>query len=472
MEEEKKKILIVGAGVAGRELLGQIRKGLKSVYEIVGFADDDPKKLGKKIGGIKVLGAVNALPWIIRKNKVDEVFIAIPSGEGKTIRKVVDKCRKIRVNFKIIPRLLEIVEGKVKLQQVREVKVEDVLGRAILKSKQTVFKDGFRGKRILVTGAAGSIGSEICRQLVSFRPELVVALDWSENGLYDLELELGEKGAKIKYIVANASDYPKMAKTVSYYKPDVVFHAAAYKHVPLMQIFPEEAVRNNIFATEVVARVVKENKVKKFVLLSTDKAVDPTSVMGATKLIAEKIIRSHNGGATKFCAVRFGNVFGSVGSVVPTFKKQIARGGPLTVTDKRMVRFFMSIPEAVRLVLHASLLAKGGEIFVLDMGDQFKIDELARLMIRLAGFVPDKEIKIKYVGVRPGEKMSEELFSKKDKIAKTSVERIFKVKNGREKGISDHDLEALRAAVAEGKRKRVFGILKSFAPNLKNLESI
>ena len=261
-------------------------------------------------------------------------------------------------------------------------------------------------------------------------PKKIIALDWSENGLYELGVELKEYKDRIYYSIANIRDYKKLYEVMREYNPEIVFHAAAYKHVPLMQIFPEEAIKNNVAGTHNVARAAYERGVEKFVYLSTDKAVNPTSIMGATKLVGEKIISGFNNkNRTQYCAVRFGNVFGSVGSVVPTFKRQIAKGGPVTVTDKRMIRYFMSIPEAVQLVLHASILSTGGEVFVLDMGKQIKIDNLARTMIRLAGFIPDEEIKINYTGVRPGEKMSEELFNDEENVVKTSIDRIRMAKN-------------------------------------------
>ncbi len=465
---EKQKILIVGAGVAGQELVDEIVKNLPNFYEIIGLVDDDPKKQKQKINSFNVLGNTNELPQLISKYHINEVFIAIPSGEGETVRRIIDLCREVKVQFKIIPRLSEIVEGKVKLQQVREIQVEDILGRAILKSSVELFKKKFKNKTILITGAAGSIGSEICRQLVSCNPKKIIALDWSENGLYELGVELKEYKDRIYYSIANIRDYKKLYEVMREYNPEIVFHAAAYKHVPLMQIFPEEAIKNNVAGTHNVARAAYERGVEKFVYLSTDKAVNPTSIMGATKLVGEKIISGFNNkNRTQYCAVRFGNVFGSVGSVVPTFKRQIAKGGPVTVTDKRMIRYFMSIPEAVQLVLHASILSTGGEVFVLDMGEQIKIDNLARTMIRLAGFIPDEEIKINYTGVRPGEKMSEELFNDEENVVKTSIDRIRMAKNKNGKIFQDEDLTDLLMASEIGDNRKIYQILKKYTPYLK-----
>lgn len=428
----KKNILIIGAGVAGKELSNEINKHLNSHYNIVGFLDDNKNLINKKINGIDVIGKINTLSQSIKKFNVVEVFISIPSAQGSLIRSVVKGCEQEKIVFKIVPRILEIVEGKVKLSKVREIEIEDLLGRSIIKSEQLLYKKEFKNKTILVTGAAGSIGSEICRQILSFNPKNLIALDFWESGLYELGLELSEISHKKNFqcIIANIQNIKRVNKIFLETVPDIVFHAAAYKHVPLMQEFPEEAVKNNVIGTINIVKASVASGVKKFINISTDKAVEPSNVMGATKLISEKIVTYYNSKEeTKFCSVRFGNVLGSQGSVVPTFKKQIAKGGPVTVTDKKMTRYFMTIPEAVQLVLSASMFIKnGGEVFMLDMGEPIKIDELAKLMIRLSGLTVGVDINIKYTGIRPGEKLEEKLTNNNETKQKTNNKRIFIVK--------------------------------------------
>lgn len=476
MASTKQRILIVGAGVAGQELLSQLNRKFKSIYSIVGFVDDDPKKANTEIKSIKVLGSLSDLSRLVRDKKIAEVFIAIPSAEGRTIRKVVEECQKVKVIFRIVPRLLEIVQGKVKLHQVREVQVEDLLGRPLVQSEQKVFQKIFKGKKVIVTGAAGSIGSELSRQIIQFNPQKLILIDWWENGLYELERELENLSSHEKFvtILADIKNTEKLTKLFRQTKPDIVFHAAAFKHVPSMQRFPEEAVMNNILGTYTIAEAAVKTGVGKFIYISSDKAVDPTSIMGASKLIGEFIIGDLNKKKkTKFISVRFGNVLASHGSIVPLFKKQIFSGGPVTITDPNMTRFFMTIPEAVQLVLHASIMGQGGEIFVLEMGEQIKIVDLATLMIRLAGFVPNEDIKIKYIGIRPGEKMYEELISGTESIEKTTNTKIYKIKTSPKKQPSlPRLLNELKKAAKEGNRERVFSLLKTIAPNLQPLENI
>jgi len=400
--------------------------------KITGFIDDNETKQGKKIKGIPVIGKTSQLENLISQHEVGNVFIAIPSAQGSLIRSIVNSCQKAKVTFRIVPRTLEIVRGKVHLESVRSVSIEDVLGRAILKSEQTELKKIFKGKRILVTGAAGSIGSELSRQLAQFEPEILVMFDWWENGLFELSQELSDHQNRVKQkmVVGNIQDRAKVEWVFDKFTPQVIFHAAAFKHVPLMEEHPEEAVKDNIYGTKILAEIAGEKKAEKFIFISTDKAVNPTSVMGATKAFAELLIRYFNKVySTKYSSVRFGNVMGSNGSVVPLFQKQIARGGPVTVTHPEMVRFFMSIPEAVQLILQAAKMGKGGEIFVLDMGEPVKIMDLAKTMIRLAGFEPEKEIPIKIIGTRPGEKIFEEVLAKEEEIKKTSNNLIFVTKN-------------------------------------------
>lgn len=471
---EKKRVLIVGAGLAGKELLGELEKKRKKYYQVVGFVDDDLKKQGKRVMGVRVMGTIEELSELVGKCQVDEIFIAIPSAQGETIRRVIKECQKERIIFRVVPRTLEIVEGKVKLYQVRQIEISDLLGRAIVQSKQGAFYREFGNKRILVTGAAGSIGSELSRQLIQFKPKRLVGVDWWESGLYELELELEELGGEEKFepVIANIREGAMVKRIFTKYKPEYVFHAAAYKHVPMMQKYPDEAVANNVFGTEVVARAAYENGVEKFVNISTDKAVNPTSVMGVTKAIAERVVAKDNErGKTKYISVRFGNVLGSQGSVVPIFKRQIAKGGPVTLTDPAMTRFFMTIPEAVQLVLQASLMGKGGETFILDMGEPVKIIELAEMMIRLSGLVPGEDIEIKIVGKRPGEKMYEELASADEEMKRSANRKIYKVSgNGQEGDGLEEILKELRKKVVKLDRRGVYRILKQMAPGLLEMK--
>lgn len=465
-------ILIVGAGVAGQELSEEIDRHFTKKYKIAGFLDDDKNLISKKINGIKILGNINELPKFIKKYRVSEVFIAIPSANGLLIREVMKNCEKQNVTFKIVPRLLEIIEGRVDLSRIREVKIEDLLGREIVQSEQLPFKKEFKNKVVLVTGAAGSIGSEICRQILSFKPKKLIAFDMWESGLYDLGLELYDIGKNnFRCVVGNIRDTERLNEIFNEEKPDFVFHAAAYKHVPLMQDFPNEAVKNNVFGTKNVIQASVKSGVKKFINISTDKAVEPTNVMGVTKLLSEKLVTHYNSKSkTKLCSVRFGNVLGSQGSVVPTFKKQIAKGGPVTVTDKRMTRYFMTIPEAVQLVLYAELLVKnGGEVFMLDMGEPVKIDDLARLMIRLSGFVPDTDIKIKYSGIRTGEKLEEKLTNRNESKTETENNRIFLIQGQKDKFDIIKTVDQLSLKLKN--MKSVEPVLKRIAPRLSKRDN-
>lgn len=471
MDKTIRKVLIVGAGDAGSELAQELRK-ISRGYKLIGFIDDDVSKQGKKVNILPVLGEIDDIGFFIRKYDIDEILIAIPSADGQTIRRILESAKGLRMKFKIVPRTLEIVQGEVHLYQLRELEITDLWGRAIVKSHQPAFQKEFKGKRIFVTGAAGSIGSELCRQLIQFYPLRLTAFDWWENGLFELESELAEltNRGNFECMVGNVQDRSRVKDAVGRMRPDIIFHAAAFKHVPLMQENPFEAIRNNVFGTENVAKIAYEEGVEKFIYVSTDKAADPKSVMGATKLIGEHVINTLNSlGRTKYSAVRFGNVLESHGSVVPLFRKQIANGGPVTVTDPRMTRFMMTIPEAVQLVLEASRLANGGEIFMLYMGERIKIDELARFMIQLAGFIPNKDIVIKYVGARAGEKLSEQLVGQNEYVEITNNDMIFNVKREISK-ITNSDLARLKTALDKNNTKGVLLFLKNFAPNLKLYE--
>lgn len=422
---KEKKVLIVGAGDAGRDVLREIRQSPELDYSVLGFIDDDPKKHGKKISGVKVLGGREEIKPLSRKG-IDLVIIAIPSAHGQEVSDIVRLCSEVRVAFRIVPRVKEIIEGKAHIRTVREVRVEDLLGRPVVKSDVSELKRFFKEKKVLVTGAAGSIGSELSRQIAAYRPKKLILFDWWENGLFELQQELAKSfdTKAIEFVIGNIQDRKKVGQVVKKFKPNYVFHAAAYKHVPLMEENPEEAVKNNIFGTLNVAKEARANNVERFVLVSTDKAANPISVMGATKLITEGIAQKFNG-KTRFMTVRFGNVLESYGSVIPIFKKQIAEGGPVTVTDRRMTRYFMTIPEAAQLILKAASIGNGGELFVLDMGEPVKIKDLAENLIRLSGHVPGRDIKIVYTGKRKGEKINEKLLTAKEALVSTRDEKIY-----------------------------------------------
>lgn len=469
MKKDLSNVIIVGAGVAGKELSKELNKNLSSFFKLVGFVDDDPAKKSKSINNIKVLGSIKDLEKIIINKNIKEVFIALPSAEGETIKRIIEACDKQKISFKIVPRILEIVLGKVKLQQIRKLQIEDLLGRPIIRADQEKFIKFFSGKNVLITGAAGSIGSEITRQLIQFNLKNLLCFDSWESGLFNLERELKDTGKNFKIVVGNIQDSKKLELVFTEFKPDIVFHAAAYKHVPLMQANPDEAIKNNVFGTKNLAEISVKNKVKKFINISTDKAADPSSIMGATKLLAEKIVvKAGMNESSKFVSVRFGNVLDSQGSVVPIFRNQIQNGGPLTVTDPAMTRYFMTIPEAVQLVMESAIMGKGGEIFVLDMGTPVKIDDLARLMIKLSGFIPDKEIKIKYTGKRPGEKLSEILNTKNEKLEKTSNPKIYQVtQDGKLDKNLEKTLKQLKILAYSKNKSDIVHFLKQIAPNLQ-----
>lgn len=428
--ESEKQILIVGAGDGGVLTARELKGHYGSQVRLVGFVDDDPIKQNQRILGFPVLGTTDDIPTIVRESKVDEIIISMPSVPRKVIRKIVVMAQQTGKIVKILPGVYDLIDGNVTVQKIREVELEDLLGRDPVESDLGAASAYMKGQVVLVTGAGGSIGSELCRQILEFEPSILVLVDNCENNMYDIEMELGKPtSTKLVPLVKDAKDRSSVEEIFDKYRPQVVFHAAAYKHVPLMEENPEEAIKNNVYGTHQVAWASHKYGAKKFVLVSTDKAVNPTSVMGATKRIAEMIVQYLDTlSETDFVAVRFGNVLGSKGSVIPLFRKQILAGGPVTVTDMKMIRYFMTIPEAVQLILQAGALAKGGEIFVLDMGEPVKIYDLAVTLIRLSGFQPYTDIDIKITGMRPGEKLYEELLTAEEGINSTSHKRIFVAK--------------------------------------------
>ncbi|MGQ9778254.1 MAG: polysaccharide biosynthesis protein [Bacillota bacterium] len=453
-QKERKRLLIVGAGQAGALFLRELRLSpLKEVYEPVGFVDDDPAKQGRSLDGLPVLGDRTAIPVLVKEKGIEEVVIAIPSAPGTVIREIVALCQAVRLRPKILPGLCQFVEGRVSVKALREVALEDLLGRPPVNLDLDEIATYLRGERVLVTGAGGSIGAELCRQILRFAPESLLLLGHGEHSIYQIHLELSESfpQARLVPIIADIRDRERLQEVFAQHRPGVIFHAAAHKHVPLMEEAPAEAVKNNVFGTLNVAELAHEYGAKSFVLISTDKAVRPTSVMGATKRLAEIIVQDlARRSPTRFCAVRFGNVIGSRGSVVPLFQHQIARGGPVTVTDERMVRFFMTASEAASLVIQAGAMGKGGEIFVLDMGEPVRIIDLARELIRLAGLEPGKDIEIVITGPRPGEKLFEEVLTAEEGVNATKHARIFVAKPNNTPEIElGPALAELRAALAE-----------------------
>jgi len=467
-----RKTLIIGAGEAGNLLLKEIRKQAGSTYNVIGFVDDDREKWGMRLAGVRVLGGTERLSALVRKNNVEEVIFAIPSGDRELMRRVIANCERAKARFKTLPGITAIIDGKVSMSQIKDVEIEDLLGRDQVMLDQTAIRNYLTDKRVLVTGAAGSIGSEICRQVARFKPAKLVLFDHAETPLFYIEKELAAEFPDLRIIpmVGDVKNKDRVEAVFDEFCPDVVFHAAAYKHVAMMEYNPAEAVLNNVMGSKVVADAAHKTKVRNFVMVSTDKAVNPTNVMGATKRSAEIYVQALAAKSkTKFTTVRFGNVLGSNGSVIPLFKEQIRKGGPVTVTDRDVVRYFMTIPEASQLVMQAGCIGHGGEIFVLDMGEPVRILSLAEELIRLSGLIPYKEIDIEFTGLKPGEKLFEELLIDGEGIKPTSHNKIrvmAPVETDLKKVTSDfdelfsharsHDLGALLLALR--------GIVPEFVP--------
>lgn len=432
IKRDKKRVIIVGAGRAGEMLLREMKQNARIGYDSVGFLDDDRTKKGMRIHGVPVLGNVDDLPRVVDRKQVEEAVIAIPSLTGKKIRHIIGLCDAAGIACKTVPAISDILNGTVHINQIREVRIDDLLGREHVELNREQIRDYLTGKRVLVTGAAGSIGSELCRQIMKMEPEQLILYERVENELYRInnEFSLVFQGKPYEMVLGDILDTSRLEQVMRTFKPQVIFHAAAYKHVPIIEWHPVEAIRNNIEGTYNAVKTSLQWGVEKFVLISTDKAVSPANVMGATKRIAELICQGMNGeNRTKFIAVRFGNVLNSAGSVIPLFKEQIIKGGPVTVTHPEMTRYFMSIPEAAQLVMQAGAMGKGGEIFVLDMGEPVRITDLANDMIRLMGLKEGDDIDIVYTGLRPGEKLHEELVSEEEESVKTMHGKITMVKS-------------------------------------------
>ena len=423
----KKKVLIVGAGDAGTTILREIQTSNRLDICAVGFIDDDPHKLGTTILGVKVLGNSEQIEDIAKRTGAELIIIAIPTADAKTIKRISQLCLQTKCEVKTLPGLFQLIDGAVSVSRLRDVDVQDLLGREPVQVNLDEVMGYIEEQVVLVTGGGGSIGSELCRQIANHNPKQLIILDIYENNAYEIEQELKRRlpNLNLLTLIASIRDSGKMDNVFKTYRPDIVFHAAAHKHVPLMETSPNEAVKNNILGTYKVVQAADKYGVKKFVQISTDKAVNPTNIMGATKRVCEMIIQAFSRKSkTQFVAVRFGNVLGSNGSVIPLFKKQIAEGGPVTLTHKDIIRYFMTIPEAVSLVLQAGAYANGGEIFVLDMGEQVKIYDLAVNLIKMSGFEPGKDIEIKITGLRPGEKLYEERLMAEEGMEKTANDRI------------------------------------------------
>lgn len=422
----RKETLVVGAGVAGATIMRELKQNPELDYKPIGFVDDDVTKLGIKIHGKRVLGTTNDIGALVEEHEVKCILIAMPSAKGRKIDEIISKCSQSRVEFRILNGVGKRIEGEPRINQIRQVRVEDLLGRAPVRLDLGNIQRKLQGESVLITGAGGSIGSELARQVSKFQPGKLVLFERSENDLFRLYCELRRSFPALKQvaIVGDILDVSLLREVFAAHRPHSVFHAAAYKHVPMMETNCFQAVSNNVFGTYSVALVARQFETPEFVMISTDKAVKPTNIMGVTKRVAELIILGLQRQRTRFVAVRFGNVLGSSGSVLPIFEEQIRHGGPVTVTHPDARRYFMLIPEAVQLVLQASTMGQGGEIFILDMGEDVRIDDLARNVIRLAGLEPGKDVKIVYTGLRPGEKLVEELRFQAEGLASTSHEKI------------------------------------------------
>ena len=458
--------LIVGAGSAGIRLLEEIDSRPRLGRAVVGFVDDDASKRGVRLAGTPVLGGVDDLPALVAAHDVGEVLIAVPSATGAALRRIVQRCAEAGVRHRVLPTLGELVEGRVMFTQMREVKVDDLLAREAVQLDLPRIRQLVGGSVVLVTGAAGSIGSELCRQVAGHRPERLVLYDRHENGMYTLEMELRTRfpDLAVEPVLGDVLLKDQLRTVFAQWRPALVFHAAAYKHVPMAERNVAEAVRNNIIGTRNVAQAAIAHGTQEFVLVSTDKAVRPTSVMGVTKRVAEMVVQGLHGRGCRFVAVRFGNVLGSSGSVVPLFRDQIARGGPVTVTDPAVTRYFMTIPEASQLILQAAALGQGGEIFILEMGEPVRIVDLARHMIRLSGFEPDEDVEIVFTGLRPGEKLHEELVADEEQVTTTYHDRVKVLQTVRSAPAAELWLPRLQRSVERGDVLAALRVLKMLVP--------
>ena len=470
-----RRTLLIGAGRAGVMVAREVAQNPHLGFRIVGFIDDDSAKHGSVIHGTRVLGGSDRLAELAHEHGTEQAVISITSAPGQVIRRIVEACEAIALPVKIIPGIHEILQGRVNLSRIRRVTIEDLLGREAVELDQEAISAFIHGKRVVITGAGGSIGSELCRLCARLAPERLLLVEQAENGLFNIHSELKRVCPDVDAIpvIADVCDEARVEQIFADYAPDVVFHAAAHKHVPMMELNPAEAIKNNVFGTRTVAEAADRHGVGAFVLISTDKAVNPTSIMGATKRVAEITIQGlSQQSSTKFMGVRFGNVLGSAGSVIPIFREQIRLGGPVTVTHPEMARYFMTIPEACQLVLQTATMGRGGEIFVLDMGEPVKIVQMARDMIQLSGFSED-EIPITFVGVRPGEKLFEELSMDSEQMTRTRHRKIFigKIETYAAETVQQ-GLEQLRRVAGSTSREEVRGVLRRVVPEMHDPDDV
>lgn len=479
---ELKRILLIGAGNTAQIILRQTLEMQNSPISVVGFLDDNPRKVGARLHDVEVIGRISDLSTI--PINYDEIYICVPSANRNQMRTIVDECKKTNKPFKTLPSISELIEGNLSITQFREVSLLDLLGREEINLDKKSVNNFIKGKRILITGAGGSIGSELVRQCMKFEPSVLVMIDISELNLFEIDREINENKSPIlfKHVLSDIRDFSVVDQVFNEFQPQIVFHAAAYKHVPMQEYFPWEAVKTNVFGTANVGQISVKYGVEKFVLVSTDKAVKPTNVMGATKRLAEMVSQNYNRiqNKTEFMAVRFGNVLGSSGSVIPIFQEQIKNGGPVTITDPDMERYFMSIPEASQLILQAGSLGLGGEVFILDMGEPIKIVDIANELIRLSGYEPELDIPIKITGPRPGEKMIEELSLPTEQLNKTKHDKIFVLNDP---DITNETLssvilgikeleQGLSAKTANQVRSILSNILPEYKPDLSSNEPV
>ena len=427
--KDREHVMIIGAGVVGQTLIKELINSDKMNVKVCCIIDDNPSKIGKQLEGIPIVGDRRSIVQMAAKYDIDRIIYAIPATTGKNRKDILNICKETKCRLQTVPGVYQLVNGEVSVSKLRNVEITDLLGRAQVKVNNEEIFAAIKGKTVMVTGGGGSIGSELCRQIAHAEPKQLIIFEIYENNAYEIQQELKRTCPNLNLVtlIGSVRNTNRINWVIEKYRPDVIFHAAAHKHVPLMEDSPNEAIKNNVIGTYKTAKAAAQYGVKKFVLISTDKAVNPTNIMGASKRLCEMVVQMMNRESpnTDFVAVRFGNVLGSNGSVIPLFKKQIAEGGPVTVTDKNIIRYFMTIPEAVSLVLQAAYYAKGGEIFVLDMGDPVKIDDMARNLIRLSGFTPDVDIMIEYTGLRPGEKLYEELLMNEEGLQDTQNELIY-----------------------------------------------
>ena len=487
-KENKTRLLLIGAGSAAEKVIREIKNNSDVKYTVVGMVDDDFSKQGLRIHDIPIVGTIAELNNCIKRTLAEELLITIASADEPQMRQIIEHCKDTNIRFKVLPAMGEILKGKLSVSSIREISYRDLLGRTEIKLNQIEIGSLLTGKIILVTGAGGSIGSELCRQILKFDPRQLILIDAGEENLYNIQMELHHELGFTNYVpvLGKIQDQSLVGGVFSEYKPSVVFHAAAYKHVPLIEANPWEAVFNNVFGTKSLVETAISHEVERFVLVSTDKAVRPTNVMGASKRLTElimlaysnsKIIQKQSKNNTTFMAVRFGNVLGSSGSVIPLFKKQIEKGGPVTVTDPEITRYFMSIDEAAQLILQAGAMGNGGEIFILKMGRPIKIAELARDLINLLGYEPEKDIRIKFTGLRPGEKLYEELITEGEGIVQTDHEKIMVLQGN---GQSYNELEKSLAELARkasrhdanGIKEVLINIIPEYKPDLEAISVI